>query len=132
MPILKPSTPPKRINKPVEKTLSSKKGNPARGTSALKSKGQVIYSSPPAREPSWWEKLSAERKLDVVGVILAFLGGIILLGLLFANRSALIGGAVFFLYQILGWGVYGLPLGLLVFGLWLVLRKIGSIPRIYL
>ena len=132
MPILKPSTPPKRINKPVEKTLSSKKGNPARGTVALKSKGQVIYSPPPAREPSWWEKLSAERKLDVVGVILAFIGAIILLGLLSANRSALIGGAIFFLSQIFGWGVYVLPLGLLVFGLWLVLRKIERIPALSL
>ena len=30
--------------------------------------------------------------------------------------------------QIFGWGVYILPLGLLVFGLWLVFRKIERIP----
>ena len=80
------------------------------------------------REPSWWEKLSPERKLDVVGIILAFVGLVILLGLISANRSALVGGAIFFLSQIFGWGVYVLPIGLLVFGIWLVLRKIERIP----
>jgi S-DNA-T family DNA segregation ATPase FtsK/SpoIIIE len=39
-----------------------------------------------------------------------------------------IGDTIFFLSQIFGWGVYVLPLGLLVFGLWLVLRKIERIP----
>lgn len=81
----------------------------------------------PQRETSWWEKLSPERKLDVVGVILAFFGVIILLGLL-ANCSAIVGGVILFLAQLFGWGVYVLPIGLLVFGLWLVFRKIERIP----
>ena len=52
----------------------------------------------------------------------------ILLGLISANRSVLVGGTIRFLSQLVGWGVYVLPLGLLVFGLWLVLRKIERIP----
>jgi len=55
-----------------------------------------------------------------------------LLGLVSVNRSALVGGAIFFLSQIFGWGVYVLPLGLLVFGLWLILRKIERIPSLSL
>ncbi len=81
--------------------------------------------SPPALS---WDQLLAERKLDVVGIILVFFGIITFLGLISANRSVLVGGAIFFLSQIFGWGVYILPLGLLVFGLWLVLRKIERIP----
>ena len=52
----------------------------------------------------------------------------ILLGLISANRSALIGGLIFFLAQLFGWGLYVLPVGLIGFGLWLVFRKIERIP----
>jgi S-DNA-T family DNA segregation ATPase FtsK/SpoIIIE len=130
MPILKPSSPPTKNQKQPAKILPPKKGGlPAQNKSA--SKNKTAYTPPPPpprREPSWWEKLSPERKLDVVGIILAFIGLVILLGLISANRSALIGGAIFFLSQIFGWGVYVLPIGLLVFGIWLVLRKIERIP----
>ncbi len=121
MPLLKPSTPPKKSSKPAGRTLTPKKGGASQGKSASKHKA-------PPRQQTWWESLSAERKLDVVGIVLAFVGIIILLGLVSANRSALIGGAIFFLSQLFGWGVYVLPLGLLVFGLWLVFRKIERMP----
>ncbi|MDP2778742.1 MAG: DNA translocase FtsK 4TM domain-containing protein, partial [Anaerolineales bacterium] len=126
MPLLKPSTPPKKNTKPAGKTLPPKKGGPPRNKRAPRNDAYAL------REPSWWENLSAERKLDVVGIILAFIGIIIFLGLISANRSALIGGAIFFLSQIFGWGVYILPLGLLLFGLWLVFRKIERIPPLTL
>ncbi len=125
MPLLKPSTPPGKNAKPAGKSLPSKKAGSPRSKSAPRSKAQPHV---PPREPSWWESLSDERKLDVVGIILAFLGILILLGLVSANRSAFIGGIIFFLTQIFGWGMYILPLGLLVFGLWLVFRKIERIP----
>ncbi|MDP1714793.1 MAG: DNA translocase FtsK [Anaerolineales bacterium] len=126
MPLLKPSTPPKKNTKPAGKTLPPQKGGPPRNKRAPRNAAYAL------REPSWWENLSAERKLDVVGIILAFIGIIIFLGLISANRSALIGGAIFFLSQIFGWGVYILPLGLLLFGLWLVFRKIERIPPLTL
>lgn len=103
-----------------------------RGKPMMKAKSNLPPPPPPPREPSWWEKLSPERKLDVVGIVLAFFGIIILLGLISANRSALVGGAIFFLSQIFGWGVYVLPIGLLFFGLWLVFRKIERIPPLSL
>jgi S-DNA-T family DNA segregation ATPase FtsK/SpoIIIE len=132
MPILKPSTPPKKNQKPAGKTLPPKKGGiSTQNKPGFKNKIQTPPPPPPPparREPSWWEKLSPERKLDVVGIGLALFGVIILLGLISANRSALVGGAIFFLSQIFGWGVYVLPIGLLVFGVWLVIRKIERIP----
>lgn len=132
MPLLKPSTPPKKNQKTTGKGLPPKKGGMApQNKPGLKNKIQSPPPPPPPpvrREPSWWEKLSPERKLDVVGVVLALVGLIILLGLISGNRSALVGGAIFFLSQIFGWGVYVLPIGLLVFGVWLVIRKIERIP----
>jgi S-DNA-T family DNA segregation ATPase FtsK/SpoIIIE len=79
-----------------------------------------------------WDQLSPERRLDVIGIILAAVGALILLGLVSAKRSILIGGAISFLSQIFGWGIYILPFGLLVFGLWLVFRKIERIPPLSL
>ena len=125
MPLQKPSTPPQKNTKPAGKTIPPKKGNALHGKPASKGKHREPPPPPPAF--SWWDQLSAERKLDVVGIFLAFIGIIILLGLISANRSAVIGGAIFFLSQIFGWGVYILPLGLLVFGLWLIFRKIERI-----
>jgi S-DNA-T family DNA segregation ATPase FtsK/SpoIIIE len=125
MPLLKPSTPPKKNSSAAGKTLPPKKGKPI-------SKGRHTEPQPPPPAFSWWNSLSAERKLDVVGIVLAFAGVIIILGLVSANRSALVGGAIFFISQIFGWGVYILPLGLLVFGLWLVFRKIERIPPLSL
>jgi len=128
MPLLKPSTPPKKSTKPASKILPPKKGVVSHGKPVPK--GKQHQPSPPPATPafSFWDQLSAERKLDVVGISLALLGTVIILGLLSANRSAIIGGAIFFIAQIFGWGVYILPLGLLVFGLWLVFRKIERIP----
>ncbi len=128
MPLLKPSTPPKKTTTPAGKTLPPKKGDAAHAKPAPKGRQQM----PPPPALSLWDKLSAERKLDVVGISLAFVGIIIILGLASANRSPIIGGAIKLISQIFGWGVYILPLGLLVFGLWLVFRKIERIPPLSL
>lgn len=132
MPLLKPSAPQTKNKKPAGKTLPAKKsGADSHAKSQAKHKAPPHRPPPqpiPQHEPSWWEKLSAERKLDIVGVVLAFIGLIILLGLISANRSAIVGGFIFFLAQLFGWGVYVLPIGLLIFGLWLVFRKIERIP----
>lgn len=131
MPLLKPSAPQTKSKKPAGKTLPAKKGGAdshAKSQAKHKVPHRPSLQPTPQHEPSWWEKLSAERKLDVVGIVLAFIGLIILLGLISANRSAIVGGFIFFLAQLFGWGVYVLPIGLLTFGLWLVFRKIERIP----
>jgi len=126
MPLLKPSAPPKKSTKPAAKTLPPKKGEPSHGKSAPKGKHHQPPPPPPAL--SFWDQLSAERKLDVIGILLAFVGIVIILGLVSTHRSEIVGGAISFISRIFGWGVYVLPLGLLVFGLWLVFRKIERIP----
>ena len=126
MPLLKPSTPPKKNTAPAGKTFPPKKGEVSHSKPAHKNKP---HQAPPApRALSFWDQLSAERKLDVVGIFLAFTGIGIILGLLSGNRSAPISKMVLLFLKIFGWGFYVLPLGLLVFGLWLVFRKIERIP----
>ncbi len=129
MPLLKPSTPPKKNTKPAGKTIPSKKVELPHSKSASKGKS---HQPPPPPALSSWDQLSAERKLDVVGIGLAFFGIVILLGLISANRSAPVEKVILFLAQLFGWGVYVLPIGLLFFGLWLVFRKIERIPLLSL
>ena len=126
MPIFK-SSPPAKKPASAGKTLSPKK---AGAKPAQKNKPSHSQTPPPptARALSLWDQLTAERKLDVIGIVMAFIGIIMILGLISANRSEFIGKPIFFISQIFGWGVYILPLGLLVFGLWLVFRKIERIP----
>ena len=129
MPLIKPFGPffKKKSAKPKGKIITPKKG---KGQTPRAKKGQPAPPPVLVAEPSWWEKLSPERKLDVVGIILAFVGIIILLSLISANRSLFLGGFIRILGQIFGWGIYILPLGLIVVGLWLVFRKIERIPPI--
>ncbi|MEW6239823.1 MAG: DNA translocase FtsK 4TM domain-containing protein [Chloroflexota bacterium] len=112
------------------------KGKPSRSkpkTVPPRGKPAVRKAAPePAAPASWWGSLSAERKLDVVGYILAALGLLIFLSLISATRSALTGGFIQILGQIFGWGIYVLPLALLVYGLWLVFRKLERIPPLSL
>ena len=63
------------------------KGGPAptKGKSPTPKKGRGLPAPPPTPEPappSWWETLSPERKLDVVGAIMAVVG--LLMGLIMA------------------------------------------------
>ncbi len=126
MPINKPTTPPKKTSKPQGKTVAPKSGARARGGHPQEP------PPPPPPAVSLWDQLSPERRLDVIGIVLAAVGALILLGLVSAKRSILIGGAISFLAQVFGWGIYLLPFGLLVFGLWLVFRKIERIPPLSL
>jgi DNA segregation ATPase FtsK/SpoIIIE, S-DNA-T family len=121
--------------------------SPASSKSGAKPKGKVIPSSrgknkaapkkaapapPPIISVSWWEALSAERKLDVVGAIMSVVGLLTVLVLFSAQRSALTGSMVQLLTQIFGWGIYILPIGLIVLGLWLIFRRIEKLPPLTL
>lgn len=86
----------------------------------------------PAREPVRmpWDRLSPERRLDLLGGIMALVGLGTLLILLSPQKSSLTGLWVTLLYQIAGWGMFFLPIALVIFGLWLIFRKIEKLPRI--
>lgn len=120
-----PFFPFKKRKKQKSKAFSAK-AQPASKSAARK----PVAPSMPSQ--SLWDRLSPERKLDIIGVILAVAGLLILLTLFASSRSALTGGTVHVLNQLLGWGIYVLPIGLIVFGLWLILRHIERVPPLSL
>ncbi len=66
--------------------------------------------------------------MDLVGAGMAIVGLLTALSLFSANRSALSGTWVKLLAQGFGWGVYILPLGLLILGIWLIARRVDRLP----
>ncbi|MGB7876825.1 MAG: DNA translocase FtsK 4TM domain-containing protein [Anaerolineales bacterium] len=124
MPVRKPKSPPKSGSKGRKTSSKKKSSKPAARSSKKKQR------SAPARTPGFWKTLSIDRRLDIIGVVLALTGLLTLLSLISAERSVLTGGLIRILGQVFGWGVYILPLGLIVIGVWLVLRNIESVPTI--
>ena len=115
------------------------KGGPApkgkAGGSPTPKKGRGLPPPPPQPEPApptWWETLSPERKLDVVGGIMAVVGLLTVLILFSAQRSPLTASMMRGMSQIIGWGMYILPVGLILMGMWLVLRRIEKLPPLSL
>jgi len=123
MPVKKPKSPPKSSTKGKKSTAKKKPSKPTTRTSKKQTPA-------PQRTPTFWETLSIDRRLDVIGVVLALVGLLTLLSLISANRSPLTGGLIRILGQIFGWGAYILPAGLIVIGVWLVLRNLESLPNI--
>jgi len=103
------------------------KGKAPQGKPAAKSSRRK--STPKAENlPPLLPKISPERKIDIIGGVMALVGVLTLLALVSANRSSLTEGWVYILSYLLGWGSYLLPIALIVVGGWLVLRKIERIP----
>jgi S-DNA-T family DNA segregation ATPase FtsK/SpoIIIE len=74
--------------------------------------------------------MSLDRKLDMVGVLLALVGLLTLLSLVSPSRGSLTGSWVTLISRGLGWGTYLFPFGLILAGLWLVLRNFERIPQV--
>jgi DNA segregation ATPase FtsK/SpoIIIE, S-DNA-T family len=72
--------------------------------------------------------LSLDRKLDILGIFLSLAGLLTLLSLLSSSNSTATGSWLGFLSTTFGWGAWVFPLGLISFGLWLVLRNFERIP----
>jgi DNA segregation ATPase FtsK/SpoIIIE, S-DNA-T family len=131
MPLKTPSPATKSGVKPKGKTVTPARGK-GENKAAPKKKTQPASQAPPPVYLSWWDTLSPERKLDVVGAIMAVVGLLILLILFSAQRSELTGNMIRVLGQILGWGIYILPIALIGMGLWLILRRIEKLPPLSL
>lgn len=103
---------------------TAKKGvAPARSTRAR--------STPPTSKPLFdLGSLSLDRKLDILGIVLALTGLLTLLSLISPQRGTVTNAWITFLNQVIGWGTILLPLILIVGGLWLVFRNFERLPRL--
>src|SRR5919109_641686 len=131
MPLKTPSQASKSgsVGKPKGKAVTPARG---KGENKPAPKKKTQPAPPVPVRLSWWETLTPERKLDVVGAIMAVVGMVILLVLFSAQRSELTGNMIRVLGQILGWGIYILPIALIGMGLWLILRRIEKLPPLSL
>ncbi len=110
--------------------LPGKGGPPAQGKGAPPGKGSPqgtpsARPAPPAGPPPP-QGLSLDRKLDLIGIGLFFVGVLTIVSLFTANQSPVPAAWVNLLEQVAGWGVFGLPIGFVAVGLWLILRKFGD------
>ncbi len=132
MPLKTPSSSSKKPNaKPKGKTPVPARGKGGGKTPAKRGKSAPL-SQPEFVSVSWWDTLTPERKLDVVGVVMAMIGVLILLILFSAERSTLTAMPMSVLSRLFGWGIYILPVGLILMGLWLILRRIEKLPPLSL
>jgi S-DNA-T family DNA segregation ATPase FtsK/SpoIIIE len=74
--------------------------------------------------------ISPERKMDILGVVMAIVGLVTLLSLFSTNKSSFTGSYINTLIFVFGWGVYILPVGLVVLGAWLVARNVERLPSL--
>jgi len=99
----------------------------ARSTRSKNQKGKRRSSS---RRQERRPRLSLDAQLDILGYALVGVALLTLLGLLSAQRGALLGPWVGLLSRTFGWGVYLVPFFIGAVGLYLVLRRFGErIPR---
>lgn len=74
--------------------------------------------------------LSAERKVDIAGIVIIVIGLLTLLTLLTANSGGLTLVWTNLLRRWIGWGAYALPLILLLIGTWFLLSKMDRFPGV--
>ncbi len=130
MPLKTPASPPKSSGKPSGKSVPASSG---RGRSKPAPQKKKSHAPPPAAPSvSWWNSLTDERKLDVIGLVMVLVGLATALILFSAQRSSFTGAAMDYFSQAIGWGIYILPAGMIVMGFWLVLRRIEKLPRLTL
>ncbi len=79
---------------------------------------------------SFWRGVSPDRKLDLLGILLALIGALTLLVAFSGTPGAVGSGWLQFLQLSLGWGAFVFPFALILLGVWLVLRRFGRIPAL--
>jgi S-DNA-T family DNA segregation ATPase FtsK/SpoIIIE len=119
-----------------KKTKSTRKSSGKKKTSARKSnrtrsrKSKSAARSASSSTAAGGGGMSLDRKLDIIGVVLALVGLLTLLSLISPTRGSLTGDWVSIVGTVFGLGRYLFPFGLIVAGLWLVLRNFERIPRL--
>ena len=74
--------------------------------------------------------MSLDRKLDLIGILMLFIGLLTLLSLISASHNLITARWLTFLGRAFGWGAYLFPAGLIIVGLWLVLRSFQHVPHV--
>ncbi len=79
---------------------------------------------------NFWQQLSVNRRLDLIGIFLVVLGLFTFLSLTSITRSPFTDWWIVLLSHSFGWGKWLFPLGITTIGVWLFVRNQESIPYI--
>ena len=120
----------KPASKPAGKPSFPAAKPAATASKTASSSGRKTAQHQPAESLPPLFDISAERKLDILGVFLALAGLVIALALFSLSRSSVTGALLSALDFLFGYGAYVFPGALILFGGWLVLRKIDRIPPV--
>ena len=131
MPLKTPYSSSSKKSKAGSNPKGGKPGKDSGKTPAKKGKASA-HPPPGPASLSFWDSLSDERKLDVIGAVMAVAGIVAGLLLFSVQRSAPIESAISVLTRSFGWGMYILPFGLIVMGVWLIFRRIEKLPPLTL
>ncbi len=118
-----------RILMAAKKKSSSRKKSTS-GSTARQSTRRKTTERATSAAPSPRAGLTLDQKLDIAGWVMCALGAVTLYGLFRAENGPLLGGWLRAVMRVFGWGGYVLPIGLLITGLWLVLRRFERTPRL--
>jgi S-DNA-T family DNA segregation ATPase FtsK/SpoIIIE len=127
---------PNTRNKKTSKRKSVSPKKTVARDSSKKTGTQRTSSAPTPRKQAQPPKpilpggITPELKIDILGIALTLVGLLTLLSLFSANRSGLSGSWVGTLETGFGWGMYILPIGLMVLGIWLVARNVDNLPQL--
>ncbi|MEK7310746.1 MAG: DNA translocase FtsK 4TM domain-containing protein, partial [Chloroflexota bacterium] len=115
-----------------EKGKGSKKDSkPKDGGKPKDSRPRSRRAPPPPEPPSPPKGLTLDQKLDIGGVLLTLVGVLIVLAFLSPTNSNATGPILKLLGQLFGIGRYLVPVGMILLGLWIILRHFGDkLPRI--
>lgn len=71
-----------------------------------------------------------QRRMDIIGIILLVIGLLTTISLFTKTSGGITDWVVSIFSQVIGWGIYFLPVLLIIFGLWMLLRNIEKIPHL--
>ncbi len=119
----------KQSKTPLKTTKNSVRSNRSSGTTFR----GVYTPSGNTRKPktaSTRGGISSEKKMDLMGVFLLLLGLIIAMSLFAGSETTVTAWISALLRWFTGWGVWVVPFTLMIPGVYLILRKVDSLPRL--
>jgi S-DNA-T family DNA segregation ATPase FtsK/SpoIIIE len=116
-----------RRPEPAKSGRGKGKGGKAKPKSGGRAGGRGA-AAPEAMAP---QGMSLDRKLDILGIVLVMIGVVTLISLFTPNTSPILDAMLTMMSGLAGEGRFGIPVGLIVIGGWVVLRNYGDkLPRV--
>jgi S-DNA-T family DNA segregation ATPase FtsK/SpoIIIE len=74
--------------------------------------------------------VSSQRRVDIIAIILLLIGTLTLISLFTQSSGSVTGWWVKTLSVFMGWGIYILPLAMMVMGAWMLFRNLEHLPKL--